>query len=204
MIAIVDYGMGNVASVRNALALLGVEGKVTSHSGDFEAATHIILPGVGAFADGMAELDRRGVKEILNREVKKQKKPFLGICLGMELLGTSGDEGGETEGLNFIEGRVEWMEVDESKFRLPHIGWNSVSFVSDSPLLEGIPESDFYFVHSYVLKAKHQSDVIATCEYDMQFAAIVQHENIFGTQFHPEKSQKNGLALLRNFVNFHA
>jgi len=199
MIAIVDYGMGNIASVRNALQLLGADPLITLKTEDFAAATHIILPGVGSFQGGMAELHRRGIARILAREVLENKKPFLGICLGMQLLGSRGEEGGDTEGLGYIPGRVRRLRVDEARYRLPHIGWNTVTR-KDVPLFRGVISEDFYFVHSYVLVPESARDVTGTCEYGEKFAASVQRNNIFGVQFHPEKSQRGGLALLKNFI----
>lgn len=204
MIAIVDYGMGNVASVRNALKFLGIESVITSRFEDFRAATHIVLPGVGAFADGMKELHARGLIEILSEEVHVKRKPFLGICLGMQLLGSEGVEGGATPGIGWIPGSVRRLTLDEATFRLPHIGWDTVTIAQETPLFSDVPSQDFYFVHSFVLKPENAADIAATCEYGVPFAAAVQRGNVFGVQFHPEKSQKGGLALLKNFVSFHA
>ena len=199
MIAIVDYGMGNIASVRNALSLLDVDPLITSRAEDFAAATHVILPGVGSFADGMMELHRRGLTEILAHEVAEKKKPFLGICLGMQLLGARGQEGGDTEGLGDISGHVRRLAVDEAHYRVPHIGWDTVTH-ANVPLFAGVKADDFYFVHSYVLVPDKKDDIIGTCDYGETFAVAVQRENVFGVQFHPEKSQKGGLQLLKNFV----
>ncbi|MDO8561479.1 MAG: imidazole glycerol phosphate synthase subunit HisH [bacterium] len=203
MIAIVDYGMGNVASVRNALALLGAEGVITSAPEDFERATHIIFPGVGAFPDGMRELEERGLIPILKKEVLGKKKPFLGICLGMQLLATMGEEGGETRGLGWIQGAARKFRIDEKKFRLPHIGWDDVSISGECPLFAGVSLPVFYFVHSYVLEPEGEDahGTAAACSYGETFTAAIQKENIFGVQFHPEKSQKSGLTLLRNFIS---
>ena len=200
MIAIVDYGMGNVGSVRNALRLLGADGVVTSRAEYFERATHIILPGVGAFKDGMSGLQKNKVLKLLANEVLVKKKPFLGICLGMQLLADSGEEGGLSNGLGWIRGRTRRLKVEESKYRLPHIGWDDVEFDA-CPLFSGITARDFYFVHSYFLEPKNPENIIGTCTYGEKLVAAVQKENIFGVQFHPEKSQKSGLQLLRNFIN---
>ena len=202
MIAIVDYGMGNVTSVRNALALLGAEGVVTARSEDLERATHIIFPGVGAFSDGMREVRERGLIPLLEKEVLEKKKPFLGICLGMQLLASTGEEGGETKGFGFIPGRTRLLKADG--LRLPHIGWNDISIVPQCPLFSGIESRDFYFVHSYVVEPSDMGATAATCTYGETFAAAVQKDNIFGVQFHPEKSQKSGLAVLHNFINLNA
>jgi glutamine amidotransferase len=202
MIAIVDYGMGNIASVQNALALLGAEGVITAHAEDFARATHIILPGVGAYQDGMRELRERGLIPVLQKEVLEKKKPFLGICLGMQLLTSTGEEGGETKGLEFIAGRTRKLSAEG--LRLPHIGWNEVTPAGGANLFVGIPSLDFYFVHSYVVEPADSPVTIATCTYGETFAAAIRKDNIFGVQFHTEKSQKSGLTVLRNFINFHA
>lgn len=201
MIAIVDYGMGNIASVQNALGLLGAEGVVTARAEDFERATHIILPGVGAFPDGMRELKERGLIPLLQKEVLEKKKPFLGICLGMQLLCEKGEEGGETAGLGWIPGTTRKFNIDEKVLRLPHIGWDEVSPKADARLFSGIPSRDFYFVHSYVVEPEDKEMISATGDYGGVFAAAVQKDAIFGVQFHPEKSQKAGLTVLRNFIN---
>ncbi len=200
MIAIVDYGMGNVRSMVNALARIGAEGIVTSKDKDFARATHIIFPGVGAFSDGMRELHTRGIIPLLEREVLKRKKPFLGVCLGMQLLMEKGEEGGEIDGLGWISGRTRRLRVDELKFRLPHIGWNDVR-VNDSKLFTEVSALDFYFVHSFVVDPEDATLVTGTCDYGESFVASVQKNNIYGVQFHPEKSQKSGSRVLKNFVS---
>lgn len=203
MIAIVDYGMGNVASVRNALALLGAEALVTARAEDFARATHIIFPGVGAYKDGMDAVRSRGLVPLLQKEVLQNKKPFLGICLGMQLLTEQGEEGGGTQGLGFIAGTTRKLTVD-SNLRLPHIGWDDVAPAADAVLFNNILSRDFYFVHSYIVEPADAGVVAATCTYGETFAAAVQKDNIYGVQFHPEKSQKNGLQILRNFISTHA
>lgn len=198
-VAVVDYGMGNVGSAVNAVRYLGVECKLTALPADFEKATHIILPGVGAFPDGMKELHGRGLVPVLEKEVLEKKKPFLGICLGMQLLSEWGDENGGAKGLGWIKGKTQRLAVDESKYRLPHIGWNEVTF-NDSPLSKDLPSHDFYFVHSFALVPENPEHIIGTCDYGGIFAAAVARENVYGVQFHPEKSQKGGLQLLKNFL----
>lgn len=200
MIAVVDYGMGNVGSAVNAMRHVGAECKLTADPADLERATHIILPGVGAFPDGMAELRARGLVSVLEREVLTKKKPFLGICLGMQLLADGGDESGGAEGLGWIHGRTKRLPVDERSVRLPHIGWNDVSF-GNSSLFAGIASHDFYFVHSFALVPQDPQVVIGTCNYGVDFAAAVASGNVYGVQFHPEKSQKSGLRLLQNFIS---
>lgn len=199
MIVIVDYGMGNVRSVINALTLLGFESVLSSKREDIETATHIILPGVGAFGDGMHELQTRGLIDILKHQVVGAKKPFLGICLGMQLLMREGEEGGLHKGLGWVGGRTRRLRVDEEKYRLPHIGWNDVHF-EQSALFSDIKKRDFYFVHSYIVEPDDPATIKGTCVYGESFAASIQKDNIFGVQFHPEKSQKSGQQLLKNFV----
>ena len=199
MIAVVDYGMGNVASVQNALRLLGAQSVLTARAEDFERATHLILPGVGAFGDGMRELRERGLIPLLEREVLQKKKPFLGICLGMQLLAEAGEEGGDAKGLGFIAGRTRKLRA--GSLRLPHIGWDDVTPAPGASLFAGIAAHDFYFVHSYVVEPADPAAVAAACTYGEAFAAAVQKDNIFGVQFHPEKSQKAGIAVLRNFIH---
>lgn len=202
MITIVDYGMGNVASVRNALALLGAEGLLTSKAEDLARATHIVLPGVGAYKDGMDAIRSRGLVPLLRKEVLENKKPFLGICLGMQLLTERGEEGGGAEGLGFIAGTTRKLEA--GGLRLPHIGWDDVAAKPGALLFADTPSNDFYFVHSYIVEPADAAVVAATCAYGETFAAAVQKDNIYGVQFHPEKSQKNGLQVLRNFISIHA
>jgi len=201
MIAIIDYGLGNTGSVRAALARLGHDSVITDKAEDISAATHLIMPGVGSFADGMREIRERGLEPILRREVLENKKPLLGICLGMQLLGTRGEEGGGTEGLGFVPGPVRLLRADQSAYRLPHVGWNDVVVAGDDPLFAGISSCVFYFVHSYVLEPEHAADIAATCNYGGEFAAAVRRGNVYGVQFHPEKSQKSGLMLLKNFID---
>ncbi|MDD5431184.1 MAG: imidazole glycerol phosphate synthase subunit HisH [Candidatus Pacebacteria bacterium] len=202
MTVIIDYGMGNLFSVENALKTLGGDIKVSGKPEDIRAADRIILPGVGAFPDGMKNLKNLGLVEILREEVLEKRKPFLGICLGMQLLASEGEEHEPTKGLGFIEGRVRRFQTDEKKFRIPHIGWNDVLAGKDSILFKDLENPVFYFVHSYHFVPEDKDNIAATCDYGEIFAAAVRKENIFGVQFHPEKSQKSGLKLLENFLNY--
>ncbi len=202
MVTIIDYGMGNVASVKNALSFLGVNSIISNQAKDLEQATHLILPGVGAFGDGMDRLKEFNLAEMLEKEVLEKKKPFLGICLGMQLLAEEGEEGGLHRGLGWIKGKVRRFNIDQKKFRIPHVGWNDVSIKNSSVLFQNIDPKIFYFVHSYFLVPEDPEIVAATCKYGEEFTAAVQKDNIFGAQFHPEKSQKSGLALLKNFINY--
>lgn len=202
MVVIVDYGMGNLFSVENALKYLGADVKISNNLDDIKNAERIILPGVGSFSDGMKNLNSLGFLDGLKEEVLRNKKPFLGICLGMQLLADEGEENGITKGLGWLPGRVRRFKVDEKKYRVPHVGWNDVAVSGDGALFKGIQNPVFYFVHSYHLVPEDPADVIAHCDYGEKFAAAVRRGNIFGTQFHPEKSQKNGLKLLENFLKF--
>lgn len=204
MIAIIDYNMGNVGSVRNALVAIGAEVVLSSKREDIEKATHIILPGVGTFGDGMRRLADCGVIPILETEVLEKKKPFLGICLGMQIMAEFGEEGGRHEGLSWIKGQTRRLNFDEERLRLPHIGWDDVVSEDRSLLFQNVASSIFYFIHSYILVPEKKDVVTASCAYGEKFAASIQKGNIFGVQFHPEKSQKSGLAVLRNFLNYHA
>lgn len=202
MVVIIDYGMGNLFSVANALKFLKTDAKISGRASDLKNADRIILPGVGVFPDGMKNLGDLGLIAALEEEVLKNKKPFLGICLGMQLLASEGEENGLAKGLGWVAGRVRRFAVDETKFRIPHIGWDDVVCVAGNPLFNGIPTPVFYFVHSYHLVPENPAMVAATCEYGEKFAASVRKGNIFGTQFHPEKSQASGLKLLENFLSF--
>lgn len=200
-VVIVDYGMGNLDSVARAVEECGAHAVVTDRASDLVHADHLILPGVGAFADGMRRLRERRLDELLTTQVMERGTPCLGICLGMQLLATKGYEQGETAGLGWIEGEVTRLQPDSSHIRIPHIGWNEVVFDCASPLFEGLVSGkDFYFVHSYHLCCGHTSSVLAHTPYCGSFASVVGQRNVFGVQFHPEKSQRVGLQLLKNFL----
>ena len=196
--AIVDYNVGNLASIRHAMDYLGAETRVTAEEAVLEKADGIILPGVGAFPDAYAQLEKRALPAVLHRMA--EKKPILGICLGMQLLMSSSAEGRLTRGLDFVPGKVARIPT---ALKLPHIGWNALHFPKGrpvSPLFQHIKEGDFvYFVHSYYA-ADCDEAVIATAEYGAPLTAAVQNGNVYGTQFHPEKSGEVGLAILRAFA----
>ena len=200
-IGIVDIGIGNLGSLRNALYNEGWDTVSVSAGDDFADLTHLILPGVGAFGAAMDKLTQcRLIKPI--KQFVAQGKPLLGICLGMQILAESGTEGGDISGLGLIPGRVIQM-VPGSDMRLPHIGWNNAVQVAKHPLLIGISNDvDFYFVHSYRFVAKYREHVLAETEYCERFPTIVCNANVVGTQFHPEKSQVNGLRILDNFCRW--
>ena len=203
MIAIVDYGMGNLRSVLNALAAAGGQGFIARDPKDLAAAAGIILPGVGAFGSGMANLRRGGFLPALEREVMRDGKPLLGLCLGMQLLADRSTEHGHFAGLGWIAGEVELLPSggDGTVVRVPHVGWNDVQFRGAGALFHGMGDgATFYFVHSYVLRPASQALVTGVCAYGNDFAASVQYGNLHAVQFHPEKSHRAGQAVLRNFV----
>lgn len=200
-VVIVDYGMGNVGSVKNALTFLGYEAVVSSSSEDLERATHLILLGVGAFADGMKNLNSAGLVPVLESEVLERRKPILGLCLGMQLLASVGEEGGLHKGLGWIKGRVQRFRVDEKLYKVPHVGWNDVVPQERATLFRGVKRPIFYFVHSYHLVPEDKSIIAAETEYGGRFVSAIEKDNIFGLQFHPEKSQQEGLKVLENFLN---
>lgn len=207
MIVVVDYDMGNLHSIAKALEYVGAEVSISKDPNDLVQAEKIVLPGVGAFGDGMRHLHDNGYLPILQGEIMDKKKPLLGICLGMQLLANFSEEFGHHEGLGFIPAAVVRFEVDSTRDRLkvPHVGWNNVHIVREHPLLAGIPDqADFYFVHSYHMRCTNADEVVATCDYGGNFTAMVARENIFAVQFHPEKSQEHGLKLLANFVAWKA
>lgn len=202
-IAIIDYGMSNLGSIKNALTECGGQDvAVVSNPDDLSAATHIILPGVGAFKDGMDNLIKFGWIAPLDKAVLHDKIPLLGICLGMQLLADTGYEGGKVEGLGLIPGVVDKLQPVAPGEKIPHVGWNEVYPKDKNPLFDGISEgTDFYFVHSYHFIPKNKKNILSTTPYCGNFVSGVVLENIYGVQFHPEKSQRPGFQILRNFLN---
>ena len=199
MIAIIDYGAGNLKSVENASLFLGKKVKVTDSVNTIKKAKKIVLPGVGAFDDTMRELSKRGIAEAI-KESQKSGKLYLGICLGLQVLFEGSDEG-RVSGLGVIKGRVRRFK-EEDGIKVPHIGWNTVHFTSCmGRLTEGIKdEAYFYFDHSYYIFPEDAKIVAGTTEYGMNFVSMIKRENIYGMQFHPERSQANGLKMLENFI----
>lgn len=201
-VMIIDYGMGNLRSVANAFAAIGCQALVSGHPEDLSRAKRIVLPGVGAFGDGMQNLSTANWIEALEEEVKRKGKPFLGLCLGMQLMGTTGTEHGSHPGLNWVPGNIERILPNDPALRVPHIGWNDVRLVKKNGLYAGLGDSEtFYFVHSYVFHPEDPSVISGVCSYGVEFAASVEIGNICATQFHPEKSQRAGLSVLKNFLN---
>lgn len=200
-IAIINYQIGNIRSVANAFEIVSNSVEIITKPEDLSEAERVVLPGVGSYEDGMQNLERLGWINVLEEEVIKNNKPFLGICLGMQMLGTHSTENGYHKGLNWISGDVKKISVPDKSYRIPHIGWNNVHIPRNSRLFDNLGDTpDFYFVHSYALCPDDHSVISATCDYGVNFVAAVERENICGTQFHPEKSQKSGLALLKNFL----
>jgi len=201
VIAIIDYGMGNLGSIYNMLNRIGVRSVVSSDPGEIALAEKLILPGVGAFDRAMQSLERLGLLPVLNERVLVNKVPFLGICLGMQLLSLRSEEG-ELPGLGWIDAETVRFVLDEENatLKIPHMGWNTIEVKRRSPILDDRYDgSRFYFVHSYHVRCADDANVLATARYGILFHAAVIRDNIMGTQFHPEKSHKFGLKLLRNF-----
>lgn len=200
LVIVVDYGVGNLRSVTKALEFLGCEAKLTSDPDEVVKAEKLVLPGVGAFGTGMENLRRLNLIEPIKDAVKRGT-PLLGICLGLQLLFEESEEMGQHEGLKLVRGKVvRFPEIDG--IRIPHMGWNSICIRKREPLFVGVPdESMVYFVHSYFPVPEDESVVAATTEHGVEFVSAIAVDNIFGTQFHPEKSSQVGLQILRNFIN---
>lgn len=199
MVAIIDYGAGNLSSVKKALDFLGAESEITKDRDKIMAASHIILPGVGSFGDAMDSMNRRGLTETV-KEAALSGKPFLGICLGLQLLFESSEESPGVQGLGLLKGKIVEIPKDRG-LKVPHIGWNSVSLKQTDGIFKGIDQNSyFYFVHSYYLKGADEDAVAATTDYGVEIQCAVQQGNLCATQFHPEKSSKTGLQVLKNFL----
>ncbi len=198
-VAIIDYEAGNLRNVQKAIEKFNINAEIISDGEELVHYDSIVLPGVGSFYHGMNKLIERNFKKLIREEVLVKKKPFLGICLGMQLMGKKGEEGETCEGLNILPFEVK--HFGDTKLRIPHIGWNNIKKNPNSKLLYDIPDnSDFYFVHSYHIDKIEKKYVSGICEYGIEFVAAIESENIFGTQFHPEKSQQYGLKIIENFL----
>lgn len=201
MIVIVDYGMGNLGSVLKAIKFLNIDAKISKSSNDIKIADKLILPGVGHFSKAMEKLNSMNYLEILNKKVLVDKKPVLGICLGMQLFANFSEEG-SSNGLGWIDASISKFSInDKLRWKVPHMGWNTISIKRNNLLLDKIKKDElFYFVHSYHMRCKNNKDVLATTKYSYDFTSIVQKKNIYGAQFHPEKSHEQGHKLIENFI----
>ncbi len=207
-VAIVDYGINNVRSVRNAVEYCGFDPIVTHDLDAIADASHVILPGVGAFGDAMNNIRARGLDDVLNRQVREKGKPFLAVCLGMQLLAKCSeehaDEGVPHVGLGWFDAEVLRLSPSDPDLKIPHMGWNTIAKERDHAVLSNISERNlaFYFVHSFAMRCKDPYDVVALAEYGQPVTAIIAKDNIVAAQFHPEKSQDSGIELMSNFLRW--
>lgn len=202
MITIIDYGLGNIRAFVNVYERLNIKTHIAREAKDLSGASKIVLPGVGAFDHAMNQLNNSGMRDELEKQVLRNKVPVIGICVGMQILGKSSEEG-TGPGLSWIDGEVKRFNADLIPYRarLPHMGWNTINPTKDNPLLSGFnSESRFYFLHSYYFSCSEEADIISTTEYGLKYASAINKENIYGIQFHPEKSHSNGILLLHNFA----
>lgn len=200
MVGIINYGLGNLGSIQNMLKVIGEKSIISSNPEELDKCDRYILPGVGAFDAGMKKLNESGLTEYIKKKANKEKKPILGICLGMQLLGRKSEEG-TLPGLGLIPFDNIRFRLDDTDLKIPHMGWDIVELKQDNPLLSGLEGTQrYYFVHSYHALCDSKENVLMTCDYGYEFAASVVKDNIMGVQFHPEKSHDFGMALLRNFV----
>lgn len=199
MIAIIDYGAGNLHSVKNALDFLGAESKITGSASEILSADKVILPGVGAFGSAMNALTASGLNEVIF-EVADKGTPLLGICLGLQLMFEKSEEAPDVKGLGLFKGTI--VKIPDRSLKIPHMGWNNIEVVKDSRILHNIGKNPFvYFVHSYYLNASDESVVSAYTNYGERLGIAVEKDNVFATQFHPEKSGETGMKILKNFIN---
>jgi glutamine amidotransferase len=199
MITIVDYGMGNLGSIRSMFRRIGVEATITGDADHIARASKVLLPGVGSFDAAMAQIERRGLRDVLDEKATRERVPTLGICLGMQLI-TRGSQEGSRSGLGWIDAQACRFPADPA-LKVPHMGWNLVRPTRPSPLTAGLAdEARFYFVHSYYVRTDRPEDTVLTAEYGVSFAAALESGNVFGAQFHPEKSHHFGMQLLANFA----
>ncbi len=201
MIGILDIGMGNLRSVENAVFQNGFDPVIVSDAAAFDDLDHLIIPGVGNFGAAVPEIERRGLRQPI-LDFVSSRRPVLGACLGMQLLMATGEEGGTKAGLGLIAGRVTLLDP-QGLLRVPHVGWNVLNVLRPHPVFEGIKSGrDFYFVHSYAVQCEHDADVLGTTDYGGAVTAVIGSANVIGFQFHPEKSQVNGLKLIENFCQW--
>jgi len=201
MISILYYGLGNIGSICNALEFLHIKYKVINSKEDILKANKLILPGVGSFSEGIKKIRDNNFEESIKEAVLVKKIPVLGICLGFQLFAEEGEEGGKFKGLGFLKGSVQRFSFKNKEAKIPHIGFNTV-FLRKSKLFENLGEEcDFYFMHSYKFVCEEEDSITSVCNYYEEFVSSIGKENIFGVQFHPEKSQSNGLRVIQNFSN---
>lgn len=204
MVVIVDYGVGNLRSVLHKVTKAGVDAVVTSDAGEIERAEKLILPGVGAFSGGMRNLESYGLLDVLHKKVTIDRTPILGICLGMQLFAARSEEG-NVQGLGWLDAEVRRFDFSglQENLRVPHVGWNVLLPKKETPLLKGIePDRRFYFTHSYHLVCNAAEDIVAVTHYGYDIVSIIQHDNIYGMQFHPEKSHRRGIEIVVNFAEY--
>ena len=203
---IIDYGSGNLHSILKAFERGAAENNtkvvLSASAGDLSDSDYVILPGVGAFGDCVAGLEKiDGMMDVLNEHAIVNKKPFMGVCVGMQMLADTGLENGEHKGLGWIKGEVNKIEPNDDSLKIPHMGWNEIIIKNDHPVLKGINSGDhFYFVHSYKFDCKNERDIVSVVEYGCEINAVIANENIIATQFHPEKSHSSGIKLIENFL----
>lgn len=200
-IIIIDYKVGNIGSIINMIKKIGYNAVLSGNLEQIERADNIIFPGVGSFDQGMNKLIESGLIPVLTRKVFKDKVPFLGICLGMQLLMEKSEEGCQN-GLGWIPGQVKKFKFEDGTYKIPHMGWNNISPQNTQSLFMNLDEYRFYFVHSYYVKCKYDKNILGETEYGIKFSSAIVQDNIFGVQFHPEKSHRFGMALLKNFLEY--
>lgn len=200
-IVVIDYDVGNIGSIINMLKRIGVSASLSNEKAEIENADKLILPGVGAFDHGMTNLQNANLIPLLHEQVKEKEKPILGICLGMQML-LEGSEEGVLDGLGWIKGRNIKFKLTDSQLKVPHMGWNTVQILNDNPFLTESLPSRFYFVHSYHANCSQANNVIGITKHDYEFPSMIRANHIVGTQFHPEKSHKYGMQLLKSFIEF--
>ena len=202
MITIIDYGSGNIRAIANIYEKLNISFLIAKNPDDVIGAKKIFLPGVGAFDETISKLDEIGFRSVLDKEVLENKVPILGICVGMQILAETSEEG-SLKGLGYIKGHVKKLDASklDAKPKLPHLGWNSIEIKRKSPLFDNIdPQKGFYFLHTYYFECSNNNDILSTTHYGNSFSSAINDNNIFGFQFHPEKSHSNGINLLLNFA----
>tara|TARA_B110000008_G_C16973596_1_gene564900 strand:+ start:4005 stop:4610 length:606 start_codon:yes stop_codon:yes gene_type:complete len=198
MISIVNYGLGNMNSIVSGYKSLGIDYQIVEKASELKDATHLILPGVGSFDDAMNKINKNGFKEILNELVLEKKVYVLGICIGLQIMSKSSNEGA-LEGFGWLDIETINIDIKDNSYKVPHMGWNKIKMIKECPLLHGVYGEEFYFLHSFNLFDEFNTYTSSTSEYKSTIVASISYQNIFGTQFHPEKSHRQGLEVLQNF-----